>query len=836
LVAILTGALAEDLNNVSIISISLGSANYYASTTDQNIIIDANIENLIGPAKDINVVLYADGAYSDSNTITIDANSYGVVRLTHLVSSGSYGGIAFVVAAPVFPGEETVHDNNYSETVSVKKIDSNILSVTPSIASGTAQKNQTVRFDVNVRNNGNTTQDINVNLYLAGVLKDSNTQTLSAGQTRIISISRALTDSNTLVKFSSKYTSNEYQTNDNNYSTYFIARDYNNARLISVTYPNMSPSPDNNRQFINRSFKIDVNVQNQGTRAFKTDLNVRLFIDDDLNAFSVATTSAGDYNLVTFTPVFYSYGPREIKISIAPINDENDSTDNNSEVRIIYVDGNALKVVSVSAAGAVQTDSNTKIDINVLNLGPNARSTLYLINSKTQEVLDKRSISLDTNDSNVFRLYTQTVSTTGTLRLRASVTPLSHDYATDNNMDFYLIVLASKTTNSDVNKNKTYESSITTIMHTLLTGFVIPSDVNELLTVDERKVVIANFIKTQFTRTLSSIRVYDADGNLTKKTKVSISVDGNFGNATTISVLETIPKIFATDTNLITSDTNFKVLKRDPVIVFTTAPDKNIVYYIKADINTAKLSSYTNPLIIKVTLPTTDSNVPSPTQAPPAQAKSTSEKEKTDKSPAKQINSLLSFISSNILFLLLALVILMVAGAAIAIVFIGKAHEKAQAQKELQLKDKPLTGVAPVNGGYQIQLDQKPNQEKYIESKVILAGEELDAVRRINENTHFVRDISFDPKQNTIKIKIEVHKAFKKSVTRIKVLDVLPEGFIVTQGEVNSPFEFRLINDGKEIEFTLPPTNDLTYTISKPASATEMQKYNSPIILAINTI
>ncbi len=344
-----------DANGVVIQSIvtTPDSNSLYSSSIDQNLFIDANITNTLGPQKDVNAVLYINGTIVDSNQQTIPIGTSKVVRLRKLINAATAGDINILVTTPIFTGESTTTDNNYAMTVFYQKIDSNIIGFSSSPLSGDANKNLTVTFDVNAANNGNQAADVNVIFYVNSIQVDSNTQNIGAGLSKTYRFTRAFSDANTPILFQSKPSAQEYTSPDNNYSFFFIAKDVNNPRISAMTFRNVFPYPSFSpqRSLTTNSFSIDINVNNNGTSSTQQDVNVRLFDNSTLIDWTAVTNRSGDTNTVTFTKTISTTGTHTILASIAQLNDENSYSDNNSSLTI-EIDGNAARIASTLARAA----------------------------------------------------------------------------------------------------------------------------------------------------------------------------------------------------------------------------------------------------------------------------------------------------------------------------------------------------------------------------------------------------------------------------------------------------------------------------------------------------
>ncbi|MBT4870907.1 MAG: S8 family serine peptidase [Candidatus Diapherotrites archaeon] len=807
-----------DGNNIALTNVSLSPNTLYTSQATQNLTIDFNLSNLIGPTKDVNVAFYFNGEISDSNVLTINNDENILMTFTQMISAGEYGDQNILITTPVFDEENSTSDNNYSTTYTIQKIDSNINTITPSIASGTATLHDTITFDVNALNNGTTTRDINVLFYTNGVLIDSNSQSILAGETKTYQFTKIFTEYNNDLNFIATYDSNEYNTNDNNYDLSFTVIDINSIKATAITLSNILPYIDANRNLINNNFTVDANVKNIGT-GNATDLNILLYDNNTLVSSDSFSSTPGDNNNVSFTTSISNVGTHEMKISIVPLLDENVLIDNNVTQNII-LDGNALRITSILYSSSVNQDTNQRVDVNIENFGGVVDANIVLKQGST--ILDTNFDDIDADGNVTISLYTQALSTTGTNTFTAYILNVDNDHNNDNNLSFNITVNSTSstttptttvpgggsgtgttpetTTPTETTKtNTTEETNIIEVEHT---DGGISEETNEVLTNEEKEQIITNVKSTTSTRTMSLVTSYDGDGVATAKTKVIVKIDTTIANAKTLSIIETIPKSIASDADQITSGLEFIVRKKDPILEFKINVGEDIVYYVDENIDTSKIAEFGAPAITKVELKEEILVVPDDnTTIIPFETN-----DSNNNSP-----QLVMFDAGLILLIggIIGFIIIIV----IAIVFIY-----------IYTNNNKLTFHKNKKAESQLNIFQKTNQTTIDSLKTIYPEEMLKKV--LASNTTFNRTFAYERIENSEKTRVEIEPINKN--VNLELIEILPKDIFPIASQINSNNSCETTENF--IKFSLKAGEKAIYYLNRKLTNDEMKKFVPPAI------
>lgn len=120
---------------------------------------------------------------------------------------------------------------------------------------------------------------------------------------------------------------------------------------------------------------------------------------------------------------------------------------------------------------------------------------------------------------------------------------------------------------------------------------------------DEKIIEINNLSKDiVFSRNFIIVDEYDVVGNKETKTKIIVQVQNMDSRVKNFSLIEVIPKEILVDVNLISSDFEFKILSNNPIIEFYSNGQKEIIYFIKSDIDLNKTTDFTSPIISSIEL------------------------------------------------------------------------------------------------------------------------------------------------------------------------------------------------------------------------------------------
>ncbi|MCX6801230.1 MAG: hypothetical protein NTZ73_03505 [Candidatus Diapherotrites archaeon] len=603
---------AADSNDVLISDVNVSPAALYASKNDQTVTIDVNAGNFTDGSLDMNVLLFYNAAFADSNSVLIDVNTYKIVQFTMVISGGTYGSQTILASLNPVENESNVADNNYSEVVSFEKIDVNVSSVSPAVASGALRKGRRAEFSVTAINSGTSARDVNVLFYSNGILADSNSILVASGQSKVFTFTKIFSDFNNDLNFVVIPDLHEYETNDNNYYLrYVVLSDQNDAKITGVSFLNSRYS---NRQLKDTNFLIAVTVANIGSGNFNSDLNVRLYVDGNYSDSNTISIRPGDSNVVYITKNFSTVGTYDFTLSIAPLSDETSLSDNNSSA-VFVIDGNMAILHAVSFSAGVYPDTNQRIDFNAGNYGPTANLILRLFNKDTNALLDTETVSMGKNDNNWLSLYTGFLSTNGVNHFTASIGNLANEYIYDNNLNFNITV--GSIYSGDVNHSNPTNNPGSGDQNNFTPGTVesnsktatVAADLNAVSALEsyyssaELEEAKSNTADASFTRVIVNLATTSSTGSVTYKTKIKVHINKAFSSSVKeLKVVEIIPKTIASNSSKISSDMNFKVLKSDPILEFTLSPSQDVVYYIDSNVDTNAISDFNSPIIMKITL------------------------------------------------------------------------------------------------------------------------------------------------------------------------------------------------------------------------------------------
>ena len=826
----------------------------YSQNFEQILYVDANVRNILGESKDVNVLLYLEGVIVDSNLLFIDSNTIKRATFDFILPAGAYSSLNLAVSVLPLSNELNTADNDYSLIFPVTLVDSKILLVTPSIDSNVAYLGNLVTFDVNVLNGGNQTVDLNTLMYLNGSIVDSNVLSFVPSENKLVSFSRRILDGNSDFNFAIIPSNYEYDSLDNNYAFRYLARDGNNIQIISFAYSNILPFYGVNHILRGNSFKLDLNIKNYG-QDLNRDFNVALYIDGNMVDSNLATFAIGDRpTTVSFTKSLSTYGEHAVIVTLEPVLNDFNELDNNY-YSSITVDGNAPRIAGVLFDSPAIINTNQRIEVEVENLGPDINTTLRLYSYPFLTLLDSNNVVLSQNSSKIYSVYTQNLSSIGSKSFKVSIPTFQNDYAVDNNLDFSIVVSSASNgggtggggggggsggllpTKKDVTEEIIKKSA------SYLPGVKSITSIQQLLTPEEIIVVSKTANSFSSSRILSNLDVWDSNGNKTQRTLVTVNFSFADTNLKQITIIESVPKSVAIDANLIKSSLSFVVRQEDPVIEFTITPGQSVTYFVDSIIDVNKVSDYNSPVVSKVLfkeksilppdvntvaiIPLSDANAP-----------------KSDLKTASDTGNLLLMISVGVIVFCLLLV-----GAFILI-------SKKLKPSPLDPKNpKPTQSAVPSK----LNLDKTPslisqktivpptpqvvsetkkdvNSTRAIQKPTSLVVEDFSSVlgstgveeaKLLNQNVSFVRStIMLDSKT---KMNIVIMKAFKKGTRSVKILEKLPDSLTVSSSQIDSMIPFRLIQ-GHYIEFTLDPTQDVAYYINKKLAPGEFDSFTCPII------
>jgi hypothetical protein len=125
---------------------------------------------------------------------------------------------------------------------------------------------------------------------------------------------------------------------------------------------------------------------------------------------------------------------------------------------------------------------------------------------------------------------------------------------------------------------------------------------------------------------------------------------------------------------------------------------------------------------------------------------------------------------------------------------------------------------------------QKPTLSQIEEFSVVIGSTGVSEAKELNQSVSFVRsDLLLESKT---KMDIVVMKAFKKGVRSVKIIEKLPASLNISQSEIDSRIPFRVLQ-GNFVEFTLDPTQDVSYYLNRKLSTKDFEAFTSPIISKI---
>ncbi|MFA5357694.1 MAG: hypothetical protein WC308_02115 [archaeon] len=603
---------ATSSNNIFVSGASFSPADLNASKTSQTVLIDVNAGNFFDSVVDVNARLFFEGALVDSNSVSVDVNSYKIIRFIRTIDGGTYGEQDFLISVVSITPESDYSDNNFLASLVISKFDVNVFSVSPHSATLTLEKGRPAIFDVTVLNNGTSAKNVNLLFYAGGILVDSNLLSVSALSSKIFSFTKIFSDFNNDLNFVVLPVPYEYEPSDNNYFLHYdVIPDKNDAVISDVSFSNTLYS---GRQFKDTNVLVGVTVDNNGTGNFASDMNVRFFVNGAIVDSNVVSCIPGDSNIAYFTRSFSSTGDYNFVFSVAPLPDEISVADNNYSSSFV-IDGNAVALYSVLFSTPVYKDTNQKIDSNVTNYGPTSSVTLRLFDRNTGAIVSQSSFQMSHNDSNWITLYTGLLTSAVTRQYTISVANLENEYLGDNNFSFNMAV--SNPSSTENNDTTTVNNSPNTVTDTnfvvgtkesnsksatAVPDFKIISEIGAFFSSAELQNAEENTAGVTFVRKMVNLAVTSSAGVITYKTRVTISISKTFSSVKDFNVVEVIPKTIASDASKITSSIPFRVLKSDPIIEFIVSPGQDIIYDINSTVDTNKISDFNTPLITKITL------------------------------------------------------------------------------------------------------------------------------------------------------------------------------------------------------------------------------------------